>query len=500
MPAVKISIHNHQKTNIIVLIDGQSAKDPSADSIGLLHGNIHFIGGNEMKKLSKILALLLALTMLVSLAACGSSGDTTTSNPPSSNSEPAQGNDDNQGGGEPSADTVTLNWAIWDKDSTPYWTALAEGYMASHDNVKIEMTDLGSTDYMTQLATQLSGGNGELDVLSIKDIPGYANLINLEMLEPLNDVLTTPAADFGGVLDQLTAENGNFYGIPFRSDLWVVFYNKDLFDAVGVDYPSNDMTLAEFDALARQMTSGTGADKVYGNHYHTWRSDVSLFGVLDGKNTIVDGTYDFLKPIYEMVLAQQNDGIVMDYGELKTAGLHYSAAFENGSAAMVNMGSWFLGTLLAYNDSAASEGYEPVNFGMVKYPHPDGVPAGTTLGTVTSLGVNANSANKEAAIDFCNWCASAEGAAVMASTGNFPAIFDATTLDMIASLDGFPTDEASKEALNTVAIYLEMPLSDKASEIETVLNTEHDAIMTGAETIDEGIANMNEQVQAILNG
>ncbi len=45
--------------------------------------------------------------------------------------------------------------------------------MESHPNVTIEMTDLGSTDYMTQLATQLAGGNGELDVLTIKDIPGY---------------------------------------------------------------------------------------------------------------------------------------------------------------------------------------------------------------------------------------------------------------------------------------------------------------------------------------
>ena len=43
-----------------------------------------------------------------------------------------------------------------------------------------------------------------------------------------------------------------------------------------------------------------------------------------------------------------------------------------------------------------------------------------------------------------------------------------------------------------------MPLSDKASEIETILNTEHDAIMTEGETVDEGIADMNEQVQAIL--
>ncbi len=167
---------------------------------------------------------------------------------------------------------------------------------------------------------------------------------------------------------------------------------------------------------------------------------------------------------------------------------------------MVNMGSWFLATLQQYNANAASEGYEPVNFGMVKYPHPNGVAAGSTLGTVTSLGVNRNSANKEAAIDFVNWCASAEGAAVVASGGAFPAVSTDETVNTIAATEGFPDDANSKEALTTAAIYLEMPLSNKASEIEQVLNTEHDAIMTGAETVDEGIANMNEQVQAILNG
>ncbi len=214
----------------------------------------------------------------------------------------------------------------------------------------------------------------------------------------------------------------------------------------------------------------------------------------------MDGTYDFLKPIYERVLKEQEDGIVPDFGELKTSGLHYSAAFQNGSAAMCNMGSWFLATMQKYNAEAASNGVEPVNFGMVKYPHPDGAPAGSTLGTVTSLAVNVNSTKKEAAIDFVNWCASAEGAAVVAATGTFPAVSTSETLDIIAATDGFPDDANSKEALSTTAVYLEMPYSTKASEIETVLNTEHDAIMTGAETVDEGIKNMNEQIAAILNG
>ena len=154
--------------------------------------------------------------------------------------------------------------------SPPHWQAMADGYMASHRDVTIEMVDLGSSDYMTVLATQLAG-SADLDVVTVKDIPGYANLINLDYLKPLNEVLTRDAGDFNGTIEQLTTDDGNFYAVPFRSDFWVLYYNKDLFDKAGVEYPSNDLTMEDYDALARKMTSGSGDTKVYGCHYHTWR-------------------------------------------------------------------------------------------------------------------------------------------------------------------------------------------------------------------------------------
>ena len=394
-----------------------------------------------MRKMQRFAALGLAGTMALSLAACGGSSASTTDSTPASTASSTEATAESTASG----DSVTLNWALWDKDSTAYWAALADGYMASHPGVTIEMTDLGSTDYMTQLATQLAGGN--------------------------------------------------YYAVPFRSDFWVVYYNKDIFDQAGIEYPTNDMTMADFDAKIREVYEKTG---IYGNIYHTWRSTTTLFGILDGKNTVIDGNYDFLKPYYEQVMAEQTDGVIPNYGEQKTANLHYSGAFENGQAAMCNMGSWFIATLQKYNAEASANGVQPVNFGIVKYPHPDGAPAGSTLGTVTSLAVNANSEKKEAALDFVNWCASEEGAKAVAAVGTFPAVASDETNKIISSTEGFPSDENSLEALNTTAIYLEMPLSDKASEIETILNTEHDAIMTESETIDEGIANMNEQVQALL--
>ena len=91
----------------------------------------------------------------------------------------------------------------------------------------------------------------------------------------------------------------------------------------------------------------------------------------------------------------------------------------------------------------------------------------------------------------------AEGAEVLASTGNFPAIMTAETMDTIASTEGFPEDENSKAALETANLYLEMPVDVKSPEVETVLNEAHDS-MAGNMTVEEGIADMNERVAAIL--
>lgn len=43
-------------------------------------------------------------------------------------------------------------------------------------------------------------------------------------------------------------------GIPYEVVNWVLFYNKDIFDSFGVDYPSDDMTWNEAVDLAKKLT------------------------------------------------------------------------------------------------------------------------------------------------------------------------------------------------------------------------------------------------------
>nr|WP_294493612.1 sugar ABC transporter substrate-binding protein [uncultured Anaerosporobacter sp.] len=388
-----------------------------------------------------------------------------------------------------------IRWAVWDVAATPYYQVLIDAYVAKNPNVGVELVDLGSQEYTTVLATQLAGNDTNLDVVTMKDLPGYTNLAAKNVLEPI-DTSSLDLSVYGGITDQIKV-NDQLYALPFRNDFWVMYYNKDIFDAAGVDYPTNDMTFEQYDELARKVTKTDLGNEVYGSHYHSWRSTVELFGILDGKHTFIDGNYDFLKPYYEIVLQQQKDGVCQDYATIKTSSSHYSGAFAQGNVAMMNMGSWFVPTLI---EKIKTGEYSDIsNWGLVKYPHPEGVEPGSTAVIMTSLAVASASKNKEAATDFMNFVCGTEGAEVLASTGNFPAIITDDIIETISGREGFPEDANSAEALRTANIYLEIPISDKSGEIDVILNDGHDYIMTETMTIDEGIAYMNEEVGKILN-
>ena len=341
-------------------------------------------------------------------------------------------------------ESVTLTMAAWDVATTPYWQAVIDAYEAANPNVTVELVDVPSAEYQDTMNIRLSGGD-DTDIITVKDIPGYAAMLTREQIIPLNDYIEASGLDlsvYSGAAEELTYE-GSIYGLPFRSDIWILYYNKAIFDAAGIDYPTNDMTWTEFDALARQLTSGSGADKIYGAHFHVWRSCVQLATVQDGLNTIISEDYSFMAPMYDMVTAMQKDGIVMDYGELRAGNIHYSGPFENGQVAMLPMGSWFIGRLIA---DQATDVFD-FDWGVASFPHPEGVAAGTTAGTLTSLAINSKSDDKDAAWDFIQFYSGVEGAKVLAATGNLPALRTPEVLDIFASLEGVPAEAA--EALQT---------------------------------------------------
>ena len=278
---------------------------------------------------------------------------------------------------------VVLKWALWDWNSVYYYQPLIDTFEEKNPGVKIEAVDLGSagtSDYVTNLATELSGSGTDFDIATIQSVPQYTTLVSKGVLEPLNTYMEEDEVNtelYGGLVEQVTVD-GNIYELPFRSDFWVLYYNPSIFEKQGVDAPDNDMTWDEYDEMARKVADVTPGQEIYGSHYHTWRSCVQCPAILDGEHTLADGTYDFTKPFYDMVVNQMNDGICRNYAELKTSSLHHSDAFGQGNTAMYYMGSWqiqdFINGINAGEHQALKD-----NWRIAKMPHADGVEPGSTI-------------------------------------------------------------------------------------------------------------------------
>ena len=393
---------------------------------------------------------------------------------------------------------VTLAVVTWDVATTSYYAAYKDAFEAANPGIKIEYVDISAQDYDNNKAGTLLVGGDKSDIFFIKQLKD-ANIWSQQgFIEPLDEYIAASGFDmsnYGGMSECYIDNNGAQVGLPFRADYWVLFYNKGLFDKAGVAYPTNDMTWEEYKELAIKMTSGTeGVDKIYGTHYHTWMSDVVNWTVCDGVNTLIDGNYDDLAYFYGIVQTLEDAEACRLYTDVKAANLAYRGAFAAGDIAMIPMGYWFLSSLISY----AKDGTIDFDYGFVSVPHLEGVPAGSSFGSPTAAAINKISEHKEEAWKFLSFIAGEEGAKALVPTGNRPAYINAAVADVMASVDGFPTDEASKAALIPYAVYLEMVPGEKSPAIQVMLNEEHTLIMTREQTIEEGIANMNERAAEIL--
>ncbi len=385
----------------------------------------------------------------------------------------------------------TLTVVTWDATTTPYLIAQKEAYEASHPGVTIEYIDVASQDYGIKTTTMLEG-NDTSDVFMIKELDDLIKWQSQGFAEPLNAYVSATNYDLSGFVgtERNYSVDGELYAVPFRSDFWVLYYNKDLFDAAGVAYPTNDMTWDEYADLALKMTG----DGVYGTHYHTWLSAVANWTVADGVNTLADRNYDDLLYYYKLYQKLEDAGACMAYAELKASGLHYSAAFANGNIAMMPMGYWYVSTLIGYN----KDGTCNFNWGIAAVPHAEGVAAGSSFGNLTGAMINQKSANKDLAWDYISWLGGEEGAAATASVGARPAYVSETVAAAMSSVEGFPTDETSKGALIPAFVGMEWPVAEKVADIKTIVNEEHSNIMAREITPEEGIEEMNYRVAELF--
>jgi len=178
-------------------------------------------------------AAVAALTVGL-LAACSSGGST------------------GGGGGD---GKVTLKMTVWggDVDKKAYQERV-DLFEASQDEISIDLQLIPGDAYEQKVQTMIAGGDGP-DILQVAE--GVNVYSSKSQIIPLDDLVADAGLDLDdrfGPVGTLYSYQDSVYAIPDRSGAMIVYYNKDLFDAAGVGYPSADWTWQDAQTAMEKLT------------------------------------------------------------------------------------------------------------------------------------------------------------------------------------------------------------------------------------------------------
>lgn len=124
-------------------------------------------------------------------------------------------------------------------------------FEAENPNITIEVQSAAYADYFTSLQTQIAGGAApDTFELNYESFVTYASSgALLDITEHVSD----PDRFYPLALEGFAAD-GVQYGLPTTFSDVVLIYNKDLFDAAGLDYPTADWTWEDEQAAAEALT------------------------------------------------------------------------------------------------------------------------------------------------------------------------------------------------------------------------------------------------------
>ena len=388
---------------------------------------------------------------------------------------------------------VKLKFACWDYEVNDYDRQLIAEFERLNPNIQVEVYDIPASEYPDKMLIMLAGGE-DVDVFYAKDPTMYGGLVLRKQIRPLDDLIARDGLDltgYGGSLDNVILDN-MIYGLPYRSDFWILFYNKTLFDRFGVEYPTNDWTWNDFRETALKLTSGQGASRTYGTYIHTWASTYFLFGLQKAEGDLVEGSYEMLRDGLELAYnIQMVDKSAADYAANRSMGAHYRGLFEQGNIGMLYMGTWFMQALI----QDAKDGRHDVQWGIVRMPQWEGLEH-ATIGNVTPVVINSKTQKLEAAWALAKFLGGSEGAAILANNVIVPGYMDDSVLATFAGIEGFPKDET--DALVTNQVFMEWPPHRLAGLLGNMVEEEIVLAMTGNKTIHQAIKDMESRRQEII--
>lgn len=402
---------------------------------------------------------------------------------------------------------VELRAAWWGGQERHNNTMAAMDAYAEANGIKIGYEPNSWSSYFETLATQSVGKNlPDILQMSTTDIINYATngqIVDLYQFvdEGLIDLTyVDPASLSGGTV------NGMLAGFTTGTNTVTVIYNKAIFDAAGVEYPSDDWTWSDYIATVQEIYEATGiqSDIPFLTEarwvVETW---VRAFGYdffsEDGKS-LPWADDENVKASIAGAIQDIYDGVQAGYFIDPEVQLAWATTEENyivqGKSACAFLLSNYYGVYAAALDADKGE------LGMAMLPTiDDGTQSGMYLNSNMYWCISSNTQYPEETAKLLNYMINSTEAAAMIGTDRGISLSSAVR-DFLANSE--TTDAATTNVLNYVSavskVVSTVNPADPANSAEpiSVLKVDYQAVMYGEMSAEDCVNDFVNQATVML--
>jgi multiple sugar transport system substrate-binding protein len=389
----------------------------------------------------------------------------------------------------------------WDPQTLARQEFFDAQFMERHPNIEVRLENTPWSDFRQKYVIQ--GAGGSLPDVMYVHFSWAAQLINNQFLRPLEDHISQQAEfdreDFVPTsLLSYTGEDGQLYALPYDESPGVLFYNKEIFDSAGVEYPSTEWTLDTLKQTAINLTSGEGGDKVFGfggmdlspGGGHMAPPFLHPFGA---RYTNPEETESFLASDETIQTMEWWMELLFDHGAMPGVAETEAAQvnpFLLGRVAMDMTGAWFVRSII--QDAA-------FDWDVAQWPA--GPEAHSTFSAGSAYGITKDTEQPDAAWIYLNEYTSTAGQTVMGgSTGLFtPSRRSAADAYAQAFTELYGNESIGQVTTDSLEFAsAEILRSPVAAEVQQIATAVWDSVLNGDISVADGLRQIDAQIAPLL--
>ncbi|MFC5788421.1 sugar ABC transporter substrate-binding protein [Agromyces tardus] len=381
--------------------------------------------------------------------------------------------------------TITYTNFISNDGNEENLQTIVDAFEKENPDITVEVTTLPYADYGTALQTDLAAGT----VSDMFDIE-YANYAQYQANGVLAELPVANPDAYRQSLLEAYQTDGTQYALPSSFSTVVLYYNSDLFDAAGLDYPTADWTWSDEQAAAEKLTDAAAG--VWGDHQPV--SFYEFYKVLaqNGGEFLDDSGTKVAFNSPEGIEAAQwlvgKSGTVMPTIEQGQGTPDFDTnLFKDGKLAMLHTGIWVFGAVA------------DVPFGWDIAVEPGNTEQASAVFS-NAVGVSSGSKHPEAAAKFAEFLTSSDTMVQtrLDSGWELPPISDEAALATYLEQGDPANRQAVFDSLDGIA--LPPVVAEGQQEMQDIMTEELVEAQAGRKTVEEALASAEERINAVIGG